>query len=431
MTLFSPSYILLHGAFARPARKELMEVAALRVGAPAGDGLRSLVRCEIPDTPQDGASGDDGSGAGVSEEENRNAPTADELFADLNNRFGLADATVVMWSSMAYRFHVYARERDLSLSCFQHRVIDLQAAVVLYYDLKTAQCKDPRSVARLLELEPGADAAFRGTLSYVHAMNAILQKLLADGWTPEATPAAVTPGCDIGEDAEEMRTDRWEQIRERQNNLGIERRPAPDVTPAFIILDGEFVSVRHERFHRLIEVALMVAYRKERGATATYELAGKSFSSLVQLLQIKDTHSRAWEITAINPEEVRRAPALPRVMAGMIAAAPWDRGVLITWGPDDAKIITQNCVETGIPSPITEVPLVDLQRAFCRFYEIGSPQIGLERAAAMLNVDTGSLDLHRALADVQVTWEILQRMLADGWTPQWRPWHRRAAAQGM
>jgi inhibitor of KinA sporulation pathway (predicted exonuclease) len=111
----------------------------------------------------------------------------------------------------------------------------------------------------------------------------------------------------------------------------------------------------------------------------------------------------------------------------MVAAAPWDRGVLVTWGPDDARVITQNCVQTGIPSPITNLPLIDLQRAFSRFYDLGPQQVGLQTAAAFLDIDTSRLDLHRAMADTLVTWHVLNRMLAAGWTPHWRPWHRRQA----
>ncbi|HEY3365681.1 MAG TPA: hypothetical protein VGK74_11550 [Symbiobacteriaceae bacterium] len=401
-----------------------MEVAALHACQHAVDGYRSLVRCDVPDQ----GLAEDGSATGVSEDENSNAPSAAEVFTYLNQAFSLGRATVVMWAGTAYRFHVYAKERRLTNPCFQTRVIDLQAAVVMYLNLKTSDCKSPRHVIQSLNLAPEADCWSQGSLPYVHAMNAVMVKLLAAGWTPESTPAAITNGCDIGADAEEMRIERWEQIREQQNNLGVQRRPIPDVTPAFILLDAEHVWVRHERFTRLIEVALVVAYRKESEGRATYELAGKPFSSLVQLQHVADTTSHSWAITGIDPEAVRRAPSLPRVIAGMVAAAPWDRGVLVTWGPDDAPVITQNCVKTGIPSPITGLPLIDLQRAFSRFYDLGQQQVGLQNAASFLEIDTSKVDLHRALADTLVTWHVLDRMLTDGWTPHWRTWHRRQAS---
>jgi len=417
------SYVIVHGAFAPPAKQELMEVAALHACQRTGACYRSLVRCNIPAMPQDFT--EDGSSPGVSEEENRNAPSAHEVFAHLRDAFSLGRATVVMWAGMAYRFHEFAEQKRLTNPCSQTRVIDLQMAVVMHLNLKTSHCKDPRNVIRLLNLAPRGDCWSRGSLPFVNAMDVVLGKLIADGWTPELTPAAVTDGPDIGEQAEEMRIERWEQIRERQNNLGIERRPTPDVTPAYIVLDGEHVSTRHDRFSHLIELALVVAYCKERQEPATYELAGKPFSSLVRLQEVENTNPHAWRITGIDPEAVRRAPPLPRVIAGMVAAAPWDRGVLVTWGPDDACVITQNCVKAGIPSPITEVPLIDLQRAFSRFYDLGTQQVGLQNAAAFLGIDTSGLDLHRASADTLVTWHVLDRMLADGWTPQWRPWHRR------
>lgn len=402
-----------------------MEVAALQAGQPAGRGYQSLIRCDHPDTPQ-GPSDESGS-TGISEEENQNAPSPEAVFAHLDQAFSLGQTTVVMWAGMAYRFYRYAKLKQLDLPCFQTRVVDLQAAVVMHLNIPTSQCKDPRSVIRLLTLNADGESWARGSLPYAHAMNAVLCKLLEDGWTPEATPAAVTNGADIGEDAEEMRMDRWEQIRERQNNLGIERRPVPAVTPAFIVLDGEHVSLRQERFSRLIELALVVAHRKEHTEQATYELSDSHFSSLVRVQQVYDTNSYAWQITGIDPEAVRRAPPLQTVIARMAAAAPWDTGVLITWGPDDARVITQNCVKAGIPSPITEIPLVDLQRVFSRFYELGTQQVGLQNAASFLGIETNGLDLHRALDDTLLTWYVLERMLADGWTPQWRPWHRRQA----
>ena len=401
VTQFPTSFVLLHGAFARPARRELMEVAALRVGAGAGDGFYSLVRCEFPDVPPQDLTADGSAVEGISEEENQSAPVPAELFAELDEAFGLSEATVIMWGGMAYRFAVCAEQQQFTLPWFQTRVIDLQAAVVLHFDLKTSQCKDPRSVLRALDLEQAAEFWSLKSVSVVRAMQLITEKLLADGWTPESTPDALIDGCDIGEDAEAMRVDRWEQIRERQNNLGVHRRPVPDITPAFIILDGEHVSLRYERLQRLIEVALVVAWRGEQ---ADYVLSDKSFTSLVQLRQIKDTNSYAWTITAIDPKEVQQAPPLPRVLDAMMAAAPWDEGVLVTWGPDDARIITQNCVEARIPSPITEVPLVDLQRAFSRYYELGAQQVSLEKATSMLGIDTSHLELHRALADTLVTW---------------------------
>lgn len=421
------SYVIAHGAFARPARQELMEIAVLQAGHGPRGGYRSLVRCDQPDTPQNAA--EDGNAPGVSEEANRNAPTAGEVFAHVNRAFALGQATVVMWAGMPYRIHKYAGEKRVPNPFSQTRVVDLQAAVVMHLNLKTSDCKSPHSIMRLLDLNPKGHSWSQGPLPFVHAMNAVLGKLIADGWTPEATPAAVMNGCDIGEQAEEMRLERWEQIRERQNNLGVERRAIPDVAPAFIVLDGEHVQVRNDRGARLIEVALVVAHRKERHGRAAYELADKPFTSLVQFLQVNDTHSYAWEMTGIDPDDVRKAPSLARVIAGMVAAAPWDGGVLVTWGPDDACIITQNCAKAGFPSPIAEVPLIDLQRVFSRFYNMGPQQISLQNAAAFLGVDTNGLNLHRALPDTQITWQVLERMLADGWTPQWRPWHREQQQQ--
>jgi inhibitor of KinA sporulation pathway (predicted exonuclease) len=421
----SASYVIIHGAFARPSGTELMEVAALQAGQSRGDGFCTQVRCDVPDRPQELAA--DGHSAAMSEEENRNAPSAGEVFTYLNNAFALGQATAVMWGGMAYRCDVYAKERQLTVPFFQTRVIDLQAAVVSYFDLKTSQCKSPRSAVQWLNLAPEADNWSSGSLPSAYAMNVVLGALIAAGWTPESTPDAITNGCEIGKVAEEMRMDRWEQIRERQTNLGIKRRPLTDMPRAFIVLDCEHVSIRRERFARLIEVALVVAYPEERQGRVTYDLAGEPFSSLVQLEQVDDAWSKSWEMTGIDPTAVRLAPPLPQVIAAMVAAAPWDRGVLVTWGPDDAPVITQNCVRTGIRSPITDLPLIDLQRAFSHYYDLGSQQIGLQNAASILDIDTSGLGLHRALADTLVTWQILDRMLTDGWTPHWRTWHRVTA----
>lgn len=420
------SYVIMHGAFARPSGAELMEIAALQAGARVGEAYHSLVRCDVPDRAPEPAA--DGTIGGVSDEENQQAPTADEVFAHLHAKFALGRNTVVMWGGMAYRFHVYARSKQLNDLFLQTRVIDLQAAVVSYLDVKTSSCKNPRSVAQLLNVGTPGDYRAQGSLPAVRAINAILAKLVADGWTPEATPAAITNGCDIGQVAEEMRIERWEQVRERQTNLGIARRPFPDGAPAFIVLDCEHVSLRTERFSRLIELALVVAYRKERPGHAGYELGGKPFSSLIHVQHVDQAWSKSWEMTGIDPEDVRRAPPLPRVIAGMIAAAPWDRGVLVTWGPDDAPVITQNCIKAGIPSPITELPLINLQRAFSQFYDLGSQQVGLTNAASYLSIDTSEMDMHRALADTMVTWRVMERMLKDGWTPHWRTWHRYTAS---
>jgi inhibitor of KinA sporulation pathway (predicted exonuclease) len=406
-----------------------MEVAALRAGKGPVNAYRSLVRCDVPDTPR--APNEDGSATGISEAENQKAPPADEVFAHMHRAFALDQATVVMWAGTAYRFHAYAREKGLVFPGVHTRVIDLQTAAALYLDLKTADCKTPQKVLRVLNLGAEADCWSQGSLPFARAMNVIMTKLTQDGWTPEATPTAITAGSDMDADHEEMRIERWEQLRERQNNLGIERRLLPEVTPAFILLDGEHVSLRHERFARLIEVALVVAERQEREGGATYALAGTPYSSLVQVERVEDTTVHAWEITGIDPQAVRRAPPLPQVMAEMAAAAPWDRGVLVTWGPDDAAIITQNCVKTGIPSPITELPLVDLQRAFSSYYDLGRQQVSLQNAAAHLEIDTSQLDLHRALADTVLTWHVLDRMLKDGWTPHFRTWHRRQAVADM
>lgn len=407
------SYIVIHGAFARPSG-ELMEVAALPAGTRPAKAFHSPVRCEVPDTPADPAA-DDGSAA----EANRNSPLPAEVFAEMDRALALERSTVVMWGPTAYRLHQYAREKGLSAPFFQTQVVDLQAAVVLSFDFKTSQCKSPRAVLELLGLGAAVSSWSSGPLPAARAMSVILGELLAKGWTPESTPAAVTAGSDVGEVAELMRIDRWERIRERQSNLGIERRPLPAVIPAFIVLDSEHASIRREHFSRLIEVALVVAHRK----ADHYEL-GETFSSLIHLQQVEHTWAKSWEMTGINPKEVQAAPPLPQVMADMAEAAPWDTGVLVTWGPDDASIITQNCVRAGIPSPITDLPLIDLQRAFVQFYNLGSQQVGLQNAASYLAIDTSTVGLHRALADTVVTWQVLDRMLADGWTPHWRAWHR-------
>lgn len=393
-----------------------MEVAALQVGR---ETYQSLVRCDHPDTPQ--GDGTDESPTGITEEENLRAPTPAEVFAHLHRAFSLERATVVMWGSMAYRFCAYASEKRLDNPFSQTRVLDLQAATALFFDLKTASCKNPRNAMYSLYLSPAGESFTAGTLSTVHAMGILMQKLLASGWTPEATPDAIIDGNELSEVSEEMRIDRWEQIRERQSNLGIERRQMPDMPPAFIVLDCEHVSIRRERISRLIEVALVVA--QHRG-DATYALTDRPFSSLVQVLNVEDAWAKSWEMTGINPEDVRRAPPLPQVMTAMAAAAPWESGVLVTWGPDDTNVITQNCVAAGIPSPVTEVPLIDIQRAFSRFYGLELRQVRLQNAAEYLGIDLSSVDLHRALADTVVTWKIMERMISDGWTPAWRSWHR-------
>lgn len=401
-----------------------MEVAALATGNGPAPGLtyRSLVRCDVPDTPDGDNS--EGSTTEVTEEENRRAPAPAEVFAHLHEAFALDRATVVMWGGMAYRFWVGARAKHLPNPFAQTRVLDLQAALVTFFDLKTANCKNPRSAMYALYLAPEGESWSNGLLQTVRAMKILMDKLLASGWTPEATPDAIIGGSEVGEVSEEMRVERLERIRERQNNLGIERRPVPEVSPAFIVLDCEHVSIRRERFSRLIEVALVVAEHRGDG---TYALTDKPFSSLVQVENVEDAWSKSWEMTGIDPADVRRAPPLPQVMDAMVAAAPWESGALVTWGPDDAQVITQNCVKAGIPSPITEVPLIDVQRAFSRFYGLESRQVGLQNAAAFLGIDTSSVDLHRALADTVVTWQIMARMLADGWTPAWRVWHKSSA----
>ncbi|MDF2627093.1 MAG: inhibitor of the KinA pathway to sporulation, predicted exonuclease [Symbiobacteriaceae bacterium] len=409
----------MHGAFARPARTELMEVAAQQYGGGPAATYRTLVRCDLPDTPQ--GDGTDGSATGVTEEENRRAPAPAEVFAHLKQTFSLDSATVVMWGNMAYRLHEYVRSKGLENPLARAQVLDLQAAAAMHFDLKTGHCKTPRNAVQSLNLTPEGDYWSSGSVPAVRGMHAILGKLLASDWTPASTPAAIISGSEMGEAAEEMRIERWEQLRERQNNLGIERRPLPQVVPAFIVLDCEHVSLRRERFSRLIEVALVVA---ERHGDGSYALSERSFSSLVQVENVEDAWSKSWEMTGINPADVRKAPPLPEVMTSMVAAAPWGNGVLVTWGPDDAQVITQNCVKTGIPSPITEVPLIDVQRAFSRFYGLESRQVGLQNAAAYLGIDTTNVDLHRALSDTVVTWQIMHRMLADGWTPGWRSWNR-------
>ncbi|HWI53339.1 MAG TPA: exonuclease domain-containing protein [Symbiobacteriaceae bacterium] len=400
--------MLIHGSFAPDNHHELTEIAALGTGQGSAAGYASPIQYEPSEI-------------------DRGATSASEVFAHLDKTFSLGNATVVMWGSTAYRCHAYAREKGLFNPCFQTRVIDLQAAVAIYLDLKTSDCKSARNVVRVLNLAPQVDCWSAGSLAVVHAMHAILAKLEQTGWRPEATPAAITQGADIGLDVEEMRIERWEQIRDRQNNLGIERRPLPEVTPAFILIDAEYASFRHERFSRLIEVGMVVAQRTERSERATYELISQPFTSLVQLERVEETNPNEWEITGIDREAVRRAPALPVVMAEMVAAAPWETSVLVSWGPDDARLITQNCVKAGIRSPITAVPLVDLQRAFAGFYDLGRTQVSLQNAASFLGIDTDGLDLHRALADAEVTWRVLERMLADGWTPHFRTWHRRQA----
>lgn len=390
----------------------MTEVAALLAGQRPATVYRSLVHADLPEAELTAAG--------------KQAPPAGEVFAHLDHAFALNRSAVVMWGGIAYKFFTYADEEGLPNPFTQTRVIDLQAAVVMQLDLKTTDCKSPRNVVRLLGLVPEADCWSSGTLPFLHAMHAVWKHLVKSGWTPEATAEATTYGPDMGLDAEEMRIGRWEQIRERQNNLGIERRPVPAVTPAFLLIDAEYASFRDERFGRLIEVGMVVAQRDERDGLAIYE-AGAPFTSLVQLQRVEETNPREWEITGINREAVRRAPPLPRVMDAMVAAAPWESGVLVTWGPDDARLITQNCVKAGIASPVTELPLIDLQRAFARFYDMGQQQVGLQNAASFLEIDTSDLDLHRALSDAIVTWRVLERMLADGWTPHFRTWHRRRA----
>jgi inhibitor of KinA sporulation pathway (predicted exonuclease) len=396
-----------------------MEVVALQVG---GETYQTPVRCDHPDTPQGDSTEE--SSTGISEEENRQAPAPAEVFAHLNQAFSLERATVVMWGSMAYRFYEAAREKGLKNPFAGTRVLDLQAAAATFFDLKTSSCKNPRGAMYSLYLSPAGESFSAGTLSTVRAMGIVMNKLLASGWTPAATPEAIIDGSQIGEVSEEMRVEHWEQLRERQSNLGIERRPVPDMPPAYIVLDCEHVTIKRERISRLIEVALVIAEHRGDGA---YGLTDNHFSSLIQVINVEDAWAKSWEMTGIDPADVRRAPPLPKVMAAMVAAAPWESGVLVTWGPDDTNVITQNCVVAGIPSPVTEVPLIDVQRAFCRFYGLESRQVRLQNAAEYLGIDLSRVDLHRALADTVVTWKIMERMLADGWTPAWRVWHKASA----
>ncbi len=175
-----------------------------------------------------------------------------------------------------------------------------------------------------------------------------------------------------------------------------------------IVLDlewnGAFSKKTHGYFNEIIEIgAVKLNDRMEQLSTfhcVIRPVVGRKLSSIVT------------DLTSITEEELAVGRTFPGAASLLRKWIGREEAVLLTWSTTDLSVLTENCrYFLGSDRIPFMSAYVDAQ-AYCqkRLGLEGSQQLGLERAAGLLEIEDGGLDHHRALDDSLLTAAVLRRL---------------------
>lgn len=136
-----------------------------------------------------------------------------------------------------------------------------------------------------------------------------------------------------------------------------------------------------------------------------------TFSSFVKLSVGKKISSIVAELTTIKDENLSDAMQFMQVTSKF---KKWAGDcIIMTWGTSDILTLIENCRYFSGSGKIPFLTrYVDLQRycEFCLGENQSGEQMGLNKAAELLNIDVSMLVHHRALGDSLISLEILKRV---------------------
>jgi DNA polymerase-3 subunit epsilon len=170
-------------------------------------------------------------------------------------------------------------------------------------------------------------------------------------------------------------------------------RPLTEVE--FAVFDVETTGLSAAVGHRVCEVACV-------RARAGVEL--DRFDSLVD--PGRAISAGAYRVNRISPAMLAGAPPFAQIAPALLARL--EGAVLVAHNaPFDLSFLAAELDFAGLPPP--EGPVVDTLTLVRRIHHFPSNSLGV--VAAALEVPT--IPSHRALSDVQATWEVLERLLWD------------------
>ena len=138
-----------------------------------------------------------------------------------------------------------------------------------------------------------------------------------------------------------------------------------------------------------------------------------TFSSFVKLQVGKKISSIVSELTTIRDENLSDAMMFMQVVSRFRKWA--GNSVIMTWGTSDILTLIENCRYFSGDGKIPFLTHYADMQSYCqsKLKLEGNEQLGLNKAAELLNIDTSELIHHRALGDSLIALEILKKIGDD------------------
>ncbi len=176
----------------------------------------------------------------------------------------------------------------------------------------------------------------------------------------------------------------------------------------FIILDLEWnnaYSKKHKCFiNEIIEIGAVMLDSNLNEVD--------SFSLFIKAQLGKKLHSRVKELTNITNEDINAGTPFSKAMYVFRKWSSHDDCIVLTWGDTDLRVLIENFhYFNGIMVIPFLKKYLNLQKYSQAFLNLSSAeQLGLQAAAEMLDINTDSYSLHRALGDSYLAADILKEI---------------------
>ena len=179
----------------------------------------------------------------------------------------------------------------------------------------------------------------------------------------------------------------------------------------YILLDLEWNQAYYEQ-SQAVQKRLNCRLRGEVIQIGAVKMDGKnrligSFSVIVRPRYFRRIHRHVMQLTGITQEMIDRGSPLPEA-AERFRRWCGEDAVLLTWGPDDVPMFTDNLRAHGLPTDWVP-PVYDLQIIYNRQTDGSSRQRSLEYAMEQFGIEQ-HLPAHDALNDAYFTALVAARM---------------------
>ncbi len=182
----------------------------------------------------------------------------------------------------------------------------------------------------------------------------------------------------------------------------------------FLVVDFEFT-------HYTRPVGRPRGFFSEIIEIGAVKIDGATMGTVGQLQHFVKPHfypnqaKEAMDFCMITEQDMKTAIAFDGMLAKLGALYVPGETYFVSWGDADWLVVDEGCRRHGRPNPVLAEDCLDLALAY-RLRRGDTMTTGLRKAAEELDVAGGLW--HTAYDDAVNTGKILERMLANRWTPE-------------